>query len=131
MHHPKLKQPHERSSSRARAETDTPLLFLPFAVTYWVITPEVATDSVVASLRQSWLRGADNDAHFCVASGMSNSRDPTIHWLQGLNRSSLVAAGRADLNLRLHTNREPVTDYAARPPETRGMRALLSKGNAA
>lgn len=70
---------------------------------YWVITPEVNTESVVAALRASWLRGAGADARFCVASGMSASNDQSLHWLHGLNRSGQVANGRADLNSKLHS----------------------------
>ena len=48
-------------------------------IQYWVIAPEVRTDEVVASLRHSWLRGAGDDARFCVAADRSTSRDPTLH----------------------------------------------------
>ena len=67
------------------------------------VTPEVETDMVVSSLRNSWLHGAGSDARFCVASGMSSSSDASLHWLHRLNRSDTVANGRADLNLRLHS----------------------------
>ena len=65
------------------------------------VTPEIATDEVVASIRRSWLHGVGNDARFCVASGQSVSKDETLHWLHGLNRSDDVATGRADLNSRI------------------------------
>ena len=43
---------------------------------------------------------------------MSNSTDPSLHWLHGLNRSSLVAEGRSDLNKQLKstTGRLPEPD---------------------
>ena len=84
-------------------------------ITYWVITPEVNTGSVVTALRQSWLRNAGDDARYCVADGMSKSTDPTLHWLHGLNRSASVASGRADLNLRLHSSSK-ATGSASPPP---------------
>ena len=58
------------------------------------------------------MRGAGESARFCVAAGMSSSRDSSLHWLHGLNRSSSVASGRADLNSRL----TKPTSYAASPP---------------
>ena len=71
------------------------------------VTPEVATDEVVSSLRSSWMRNAGDDARFCVAAGMSKSHDASLHWLHGLNRSSTVASGREDLNLRLNARGQP------------------------
>ena len=70
-------------------------------LTYWVITPELRTDEVVTSLRNSWLSGTGERSRFLVASGMSKSSDLSLHWLGGLNRSSLVADGRSDLNKQL------------------------------
>lgn len=77
------------------------------------VTPEVETDYVVDTLRRSWLRGAGDDARFCVASGMSTSTDPSLHWLSGLNRSESVASGRSDLNSRLHEDKR---DRSLPPP---------------
>lgn len=82
-------------------------------VSYWVITPEVGTDDVVAAIRKSWLRGVGSDAHFCVASTPSTSSDSTLHWLRGVNRSHLVAAGRADLNRRIKGGRRKGTGASA------------------
>ena len=75
-------------------------------IVYWVITPEVRTDEVVSALRASWLKGANDDARYCVSAGMSESNDPSLHWLYGLNRSALVASGRQDLNKRLHKTQQ-------------------------
>lgn len=74
------------------------------SITYWIITPEIDTDAVVHAVRNSWMLGAGADARFAVASGLSKSSDPTLHWLRGLNRSRLsvgIAASRAALNERL------------------------------
>jgi len=75
----------------------------PPQVSYWIITPEVKTDTVARAIRRAWLHGAGASAHFCVASGMSRSHDTSLHWLHGLNRSNQVASGRADLNLKLQS----------------------------
>lgn len=90
-------------------------------VTYWVITPEVATDSVVSALRQSWLRGAD--VRFSVAAGMSTSQDSTLHWLPNLNRSERVANGRSDLNSRLHSTAASPGGNETGPAQQSSMRS--------
>lgn len=97
--------------------------FFPYRqITYWVITPEVGTGRAVAALRASWLKGADDSARFCVASGMSDSHEPNLHWLHGLNRSTTVASGRADLNRRVRSSQSS-TDPAitASPARAQGV----------
>merc|ERR1711871_554053 len=97
-------------------------------VSYWIIAPEVETDMVVSSLRRAWLKTVGRHAHFCVASGMSRSRDPKLHWLHGLNRSNQVASGRADLNLRLQLRPSFASDKnsrAAGAPSTSEQRQTL------
>ena len=79
------------------------------SISYWVITPEMDTDAVVHSIRHSWMLDAGADAHFAVATGLSESRDPSLHWLSGLNNSQVpfVAASRSDLNKRLYQTVAP------------------------
>ena len=56
------------------------------------------------------MSGAGDSARMCVAAGVSNSQDASLHWLHGLNRSKTVASGREDLNHRL------IRDGASSPP---------------
>jgi len=79
------------------------------SISYWVITPEMDTDAVVHSIRHSWMLDAGAHAHFAVATGLSQSRDPSLHWLSGLNNSLVpfVAASRSDLNARLYQTVAP------------------------
>jgi hypothetical protein len=100
-------------------------------IVYWVITPEVNTDYVVGALRASWLKGAADDARFCVASGMSTSNDASLHWLHGLNRSSLVASGRADLNKRLHNSLTPKSSGAPATKESPESGTAIAPSSAA
>ena len=64
---------------------------------------------------------------------MSRSHDPALHWLHGLNRSSEVPSGRADLNLRLHlhpslaSNRSGATAVAASASELQRKRMLRAR----
>ena len=82
------------------------------------------TESVVSALRKSWLRNAGVDARYCVASGMSASADPSLHWLHGLNRSGRVASGRADLNLRLHSTTAEIQQQPQQQQQQQLPRAL-------
>ena len=79
------------------------------SISYWVITPEMDTDAVVHSIRHSWMLDVGADAHFAVATGLSQSRDLSLHWLSGLNNSQVpfVAASRSDLNTRLYQTVAP------------------------
>ena len=95
------------------------------SISYWIITPEMDTDAVVHSIRHSWMQDAGADAHFAVATGLSQSRDPSLHWLSGLNNSQVpfVAASRSDLNKRLYQTVVP-----AMPNQT--AHGLLLRGHA-
>ena len=86
--------------------TATPLAAAP-SITYWIITPEAGTDAAVHSIRNSWMRGAGADARFCVARGLSQSADPSLHWLSGLSDSQLIAKSRFELNKQLTTTVAP------------------------
>ena len=79
------------------------------SIRYWIITPEKDTDAVVHSIRHSWMLDAGANARFAVATGLSDSRDASLHWLSGLNNSQVpfVAASRSDLNSQLYQTVAP------------------------